>query len=82
MPQRSSRDIPTDEITYPINSDRIDITDVSATIMTRAEYVPIVLTGRDAPLQIIDVADAVLLEIGDVKRALRFDIRAKKHIEF
>lgn len=70
-----------DEVTYPINWKWIDVTDVVDTIASRPEHVSVVLTGRNAPLEIIDVADTVA-EIGDVKHAYRSGIRAKKGIDF
>lgn len=70
-----------DEITYPINWKWIDVADVVDTITSRPDHVSIVLTGRNAPAEIIEVADTVS-EIADVKHAYRSGIRAKKGIDF
>ncbi|MEM9201851.1 MAG: cob(I)yrinic acid a,c-diamide adenosyltransferase, partial [Actinomycetota bacterium] len=70
-----------DEVTYPINWEWIDIDDVIATITGRPDHVSVILTGRNAPDRLIEIADTVS-EIGDVKHAYRAGIRAKKGIDF
>ena len=70
-----------DEVTYPVNWGWIDAAEVVDTIRARPEHVNVVLTGRNASQELIDVADTVS-EIGDVKHAYRSGIRAKKGIDF
>lgn len=70
-----------DEITYPINWGWIDIADVVATLRARPSQVNVILTGRDAPAALIDIADTVT-EMGAVKHAYEAGIRAKKGIDF
>ncbi|MGQ0825691.1 MAG: cob(I)yrinic acid a,c-diamide adenosyltransferase [Actinomycetota bacterium] len=70
-----------DEITYPINWGWIDIEDVVAALHSRPETVSIVLTGRDAPSALIDVADTVT-EMRNIKHAFDAGIAAKKGIDY
>lgn len=70
-----------DEITYPMNWDWIDLTDVVSTISERPSHVNIVCTGRNAPAELIEVADTVTsMEV--VKHAYQSGIRAKKGIDY
>lgn len=70
-----------DEVTYPINWGWIDLDEALSTIADRPDHVNVVITGRNAPPEIVDIADTVS-EIGDVKHAYRAGIRAKKGIDF
>ncbi len=70
-----------DEITYPVNWGWIDVADVVATIRNRPAHVNVVLTGRNAPDALIEVADTVT-EMADVKHAYRQGLRAKKGIDY
>jgi cob(I)alamin adenosyltransferase len=70
-----------DEITYPVNWNWIPIDDVTATIVGRPHHVNVVITGRNAPAALIDIADTVT-EMGEVKHAYKAGIRAKKGIDF
>jgi cob(I)alamin adenosyltransferase len=70
-----------DEVTYPVNWGWIDVGEVVATIGARPEHVNVVLTGRNAPAELIEVADTVS-EIAEVKHAYKAGIRAKKGIDF
>ena len=70
-----------DELTYPMTWGWIDTDDVVETIRTRPETVNVVVTGRDAPHALIDVADTVT-EMRMVKHAFQRGIKAKKGIEF
>lgn len=70
-----------DEATYPINWGWIDVDDVVATITDRPEQVSIVITGRNAPAPIIEVADTVS-EVASIKHAYKSGIRAKKGIDY
>ncbi len=70
-----------DEVTYPMTWGWIDTTDVIATITGRPERVSVILTGRDAPQQLIDAADTVT-EMRPVKHAFDSGIAAKKGIDY
>lgn len=69
-----------DEITYPMNYGWIDIEDVIGTIRGRPEHVNIIATGRDAPVELIDVADTVS-EMTKIKHAFDRGVRAKRGID-
>jgi cob(I)alamin adenosyltransferase len=70
-----------DEITYPMNWGWIPIDEVCTVIVERPERVSIVLTGRDAPTALVDVADTVT-EMRKVKHAYDRGIVAKKGIDY
>jgi cob(I)alamin adenosyltransferase len=70
-----------DEVTYPVNWGWVDVADVVDTIRARPENVNIVMTGRNAPEALIDLADTVT-EMNVVKHAYKAGIRAKKGIDF
>src|SRR5688500_18874566 len=48
-----------DEVTYPVNWGWIALDDVVATLRDRPEHVNVVMTGRDAPESLVDLADTV-----------------------
>ena len=70
-----------DEVTYPINWGWIDVADVVTTITSRPTHVNIVLTGRNAPQAVIDIADTVT-EMAEIKHAYRAGVRALKGIDY
>ena len=70
-----------DEITYPMNWGWIRPTRSSASLRDRPEQVNVVLTGRDAPEALIDVADTVT-EMRKVKHAYDTGVLAKKGIDY
>lgn len=70
-----------DEITYPINWGWVDGDDVVNAVRSRPEHVNVVLTGRDAPAALVELADTVT-EMRPVKHAYERGIRAKKGIDF
>ncbi len=70
-----------DEITYPLNWGWIDADEVEQTFRNRPERVSLVLTGRDAPEWMIDLADTVSV-IENRKHAYESGIAAKKGIDF
>ncbi|MDG1411056.1 MAG: cob(I)yrinic acid a,c-diamide adenosyltransferase [Acidimicrobiales bacterium] len=70
-----------DEITYPLNWGWIDADEVEATFRTRPAKVSLLLTGRDAPEWMIDMADTVT-EMVKTKHAYDSGIAAKKGIDF
>jgi cob(I)alamin adenosyltransferase len=70
-----------DEITYLCTWGWIDLDDVVATIRDRPEHVSIIVTGRDAPGELIELADTVT-EMREVKHAYQSGIRAKRGIDY
>ena len=70
-----------DEVTYPINWGWIDVDEVLAVLRGRPEQVNVVLTGRDAPPAIVDLADTVT-EMRKVKHAYDTGVLAKKGIDY
>jgi cob(I)alamin adenosyltransferase len=70
-----------DEITYPMNWGWIDGADVVDTIRSRPERVNVIATGRDAPAELVDLADTVT-EMRSVKHAYDSGIAAKKGIDY
>jgi len=70
-----------DELTYLCTWGWIDQADVIATIRDRPGHVNIVVTGRDAPKELIDIADTVT-EMVEVKHAYQQGIRAKRGIDY
>ncbi|MGH2807814.1 MAG: cob(I)yrinic acid a,c-diamide adenosyltransferase [Actinomycetota bacterium] len=69
-----------DEITYPLNYGWIDKGEVVAAIEGRPDQVNIVATGRDAPPELVEIADTVT-EMTKVKHAFDRGIRAKRGID-
>jgi cob(I)alamin adenosyltransferase len=70
-----------DEVTYPLNWGWIALDDVVAAIGGRPEDVNVIVTGRDAPTALVDLADTVT-EMRNVKHAYDRGIRAKKGIDY
>ncbi|MGH9033451.1 MAG: cob(I)yrinic acid a,c-diamide adenosyltransferase [Acidimicrobiia bacterium] len=70
-----------DELTYPVNWGWIPLDDVVATIRRRPDAVNVVVTGRDAPAALVELADTVT-EMRNVKHAYDRGIRAKKGIDY
>ena len=70
-----------DELTYLMTWGWIDTNDVIATIVGRPDRTNIVVTGRDAPQELIDIADTVT-EMREIKHAYSKGIRAKRGIDY
>ena len=70
-----------DEINYAIHFGMISAGEVAEHIQKRPERVNMILTGRYAEQQLIDLADTVT-EMTLVKHAFQKGIRARKGIEF
>ena len=70
-----------DEITYPMNWGWIDTAEVVEAIKNRSPKVNVILTGRDAPAELIEVADTVS-EVNSIKHAYEQGIRAMKGIDY
>jgi cob(I)alamin adenosyltransferase len=70
-----------DEITYAVTYGWVDVADVVEGITNRAPHTNVVITGRDAAPEIIEIADTVT-EMRKVKHAFDQGIRARKGIEY
>jgi cob(I)alamin adenosyltransferase len=70
-----------DELTYPMRYGWVPVDDVVTAIRDRAPRTSVVVTGRDAPDELVAVADTVT-EMRKVKHAYDEGISALKGIEF
>ncbi len=70
-----------DEVTYPINWGWIDIDDVLSAIANRPSRLNLILTGRDAPIALIEVADTVT-EMKKVKHVFDQGVMARRGIDY
>jgi cob(I)alamin adenosyltransferase len=71
-----------DEITYALKYGWLDIEEVLTTLRQRDPQMHIVITGRDAPEELIDYADLVT-EMREIKHPYKLEgVRAQKGIEF
>lgn len=77
----SHRLILLDEIAYPMNWGWIDPNEVARTLRHRPSEVNVILTGREMPQPIIDIADTVT-EMVEIKHAFASGIRAKRGIDY
>lgn len=69
-----------DELTYLCTWGWVDVAEVVAMIRDRPAHVNVVVTGRDAPQELIDVADTVT-EMRSVKHAYEQGIRALRGVD-
>ena len=70
-----------DEITYAAAYGWVPAGDIAAGVRDRAEGTNVVMTGRNAPAELVEVADTVT-EMGKVKHAYDRGIKAVKGIEY
>ena len=70
-----------DEIFAAISTKMLEVNDIVNFLTTKPEKLEVVLTGRNAPPEIIDIADYVM-EIKSVKHPIDKGISARKGIEF
>lgn len=70
-----------DEVSYPINCGWIPLCEVVDAISQRPAATNVVLTGRDMPRELIEIADTVT-EMRQVKHAFEAGIRAMKGIDY
>ncbi len=70
-----------DEFTYPMSFGWVDVDDVVRTLRDRPGFQHVILTGRDAPQALIDVADLVS-EVRKVKHPFDEGIRGQQGIEW
>lgn len=70
-----------DEVTYAVNYGWIDVADVVATLTERPAKTNVILTGRNAPEELLALADTAT-EMRVIKHAYDQGIRAMKGIEY
>ena len=70
-----------DELTYLCTWGWLDAAEVASAIGDRPSHVSVVVTGRDAPAELVDVADTVT-EMREVKHAYKQGIRALRGIDY
>lgn len=70
-----------DEVTYAVSYGWVDVADVVHALTSRSPKTNVIITGRNAPLEVIELADTVT-EMKMVKHAYQRGIRAKKGIEY
>jgi cob(I)alamin adenosyltransferase len=70
-----------DELTYAVTYGWVDVADVVAGVTGRAPRTNVVITGRDAAPELIEIADTVT-EMRKVKHAFDRGIKARKGIEY
>lgn len=70
-----------DEFTYPLKWGWVDVDDVVATLTGRPGTQHVVITGRDAPQQLLDAADLVT-EMTKVKHPMDAGRKGQKGIEW
>jgi cob(I)alamin adenosyltransferase len=70
-----------DEITYPINWGWIPVAEVVSVIKARPAVVNVIITGREAPEELIELADTVT-EMRNRKHAFDRGIKAIRGIDF
>jgi cob(I)alamin adenosyltransferase len=70
-----------DEITYPMNWAWISSEDVARTIRDRPPHVNVIATGRDAPSELVEVADTIT-EMTNIRHAYDHGVRARRGIDY
>ncbi|PXF32712.1 hypothetical protein WH50_03095 [Pokkaliibacter plantistimulans] len=70
-----------DEITYMFKYDYLPLEEVIHALVNRPANQNVVLTGRGAAKELIELADTVT-ELGDIKHAFRAGIKAQPGVEF
>ena len=70
-----------DELTYLPNLGFLAVDEIVETLKAKPERLTIIITGRDAPQELVELADTVS-EIAVVKHAFKQGIKAQKGVEF
>ncbi len=70
-----------DEFTYPLAYGWLPVDDVIAFLKERPARTHVIITGRDAPQELIDYADLVT-EMREVKHPFQHGLKAQPGIEF
>jgi cob(I)alamin adenosyltransferase len=70
-----------DEVTYPMNFGWIDTAKVVRVLRERPETTNVILTGRDAPAELLEIADTVT-EMRKVKHPFDRGVQARRGIDY
>ena len=70
-----------DELNIALRYDYLDIADVVSVLTNKPDKLNIIVTGRDAKPELIEIADTVT-DMTLVKHAFEAGIRAQKGVEF
>jgi len=70
-----------DEMTYPMTYGWIPVEEVIDTLRQRPQGLHVIITGRDAPQELIDFADLVT-EMREVKHPYKKGVKARPGIDF
>ncbi len=70
-----------DEITYLPHYDFIDVKDIVAVLKNKPERLTVILTGRNAASELVEIADTVS-DMRSVKHGYEIGIKAQKGVEF
>ena len=70
-----------DELTYTVSFGWVPVDDVVAGVLARHPRTNVIITGRDAPAELIEIADTVT-EMRMVKHAYQQGITARRGIEY
>jgi len=70
-----------DEINVALSLKLVELGEVLKLIRSKPKHVELVLTGRDAPAEIVEIADLVT-EMREVKHPFNSGLQARKGIEF
>ena len=70
-----------DEFTYPMKWGWVDVDDVVETLRTRSGFQHVIITGRDAPPELVEISDLVS-EVNKVKHPFDEGYRDQKGIEW
>ena len=70
-----------DELNIALRYDYLDINEVVAVLANKPEKLNIIVTGRDAKPELIEIADTVT-DMTMVKHAFEAGVRAQKGVEF
>lgn len=70
-----------DEFTHTLNFEFIDLNDALKTLLNKPKELHIIITGRNAPKELIDIADLVT-EMKNVKHPYDKGIKGQRGIEF
>src|SRR5262249_36812046 len=70
-----------DELTYVVNYDFVALEEVLAALRTRPQHVHVVITGRNAPDDLVEMADLVT-EMRSVKHPFEKGVPAQPGIDF
>lgn len=70
-----------DEVTYPMNFGWIDTAEVVRVLRERPETTNVILTGRDAPAELLEIADTVT-EMRKVKHPFDRGVQARRGIDY